>query len=314
MPARILVGSCSWTDPTLIACGRFYPAGVTSAEARLRYYAGQFPIVEVDSTYYAPPSARNSALWAARTPPGFVFDVKAYGLLTDHPARRRPCYRTGCASRAAGERSAKTNAYAHDFAAAGLDRLWKLHREALEPLPTAGKLGAVLFQFPPWFVRSPGHADYLRAIAGAPAGLTAGRGVPRRRLDGGGRPPPARSACSRRPGSPTSASTSPRASAPARRRSSPPPRRSPSCASTDATPRRGSARPGRRATASSTCTATTSCEEWVASRARARRGRRRPCTSSSTTTTRIGACRTPGAWRSLLGAETLPPQRQLALS
>ena len=69
MSARILVGSCSWTDPTLIACGRFYPPGVTSAEARLRYYAEQFDIVEVDSTYYAPPSARNSELWAARTPP-----------------------------------------------------------------------------------------------------------------------------------------------------------------------------------------------------------------------------------------------------
>ena len=59
--ARILVGSCSWTDPTLIACGRFYPAGVTSAEARLRFYAEQFAIVEVDSTYYAPPIARNAS-------------------------------------------------------------------------------------------------------------------------------------------------------------------------------------------------------------------------------------------------------------
>ena len=87
MPARILVGSCSWTDPTLIAGGAFYPPGVTSAEARLRYYAEQFPIVEVDSTYYAPPSARNSELWAARTPDDFVFNVKAYGLLTGHPAR-----------------------------------------------------------------------------------------------------------------------------------------------------------------------------------------------------------------------------------
>src|SRR5665647_2501178 len=87
MGARILVGTCSWTDPTLIACGRFYPPGVNSAEGRLRFYAQQFPIVEVDSTYYAPPSERNSALWAARTPEGFVFNVKAYALLTGHPAR-----------------------------------------------------------------------------------------------------------------------------------------------------------------------------------------------------------------------------------
>jgi len=75
MGTRILVGTCSWTDPTLIACGRFYPPGVSSAEDRLRFYAQQFPIVEVDSTYYAPPSERNSAVWAARTPEDFVFNV-----------------------------------------------------------------------------------------------------------------------------------------------------------------------------------------------------------------------------------------------
>src|SRR5512132_1619454 len=84
--ARIRVGSCSWTDPTLISCGRFYPPGVTSAEARLRYYAEQFDIVEVDATYYAPPTPHNSELWAARTPEHFVFNVKAFAWLTQHAA------------------------------------------------------------------------------------------------------------------------------------------------------------------------------------------------------------------------------------
>ena len=52
----VLVGTASWTDKTLIACGRFYPKEATSAEARLRYYASRFPIVEVDSSYYAMPA------------------------------------------------------------------------------------------------------------------------------------------------------------------------------------------------------------------------------------------------------------------
>jgi len=165
MPARILVGSCSWTDPSLIACGRFYPPGVTSPEARLRHYASRFGIVEVDATYYAPPSARNSVLWAARTPQDFVFDVKAFALLTHHPARvdRLPGW---LLKSLPDDARHKENVYARDVAADGLERLWELHREALEPLLTAGKLGAVLFQFPPWFVRSREHAAYLRDLPG----------------------------------------------------------------------------------------------------------------------------------------------------
>jgi uncharacterized protein YecE (DUF72 family) len=53
-------------------------------EDRLRFYASQFAVVEVDSTYYGLPSSRNASLWAERTPDGFVFDVKAYRLFTQH--------------------------------------------------------------------------------------------------------------------------------------------------------------------------------------------------------------------------------------
>ena len=59
---NILIGSASWTDKTLIACGRFYPKECKSAEARLRYYAEQFPIVEVDSSYYGIPVAIECAV------------------------------------------------------------------------------------------------------------------------------------------------------------------------------------------------------------------------------------------------------------
>jgi uncharacterized protein YecE (DUF72 family) len=163
MSGRILVGSCSWTDPTLIRSGRFYPKGVSSAEARLRHYAGRFPIVEVDSTYYAPPTVENAERWAARTPPGFVFDVKAFGLLTGHMAtveRMPPWLRDGVSAAAAGKRSI----YRGDLEPDALELLWLEHGKALAPLAEAGKLGAVLFQFPPWFTRSRGSIDYLSEV------------------------------------------------------------------------------------------------------------------------------------------------------
>ncbi len=163
MNGRILVGSCSWTDPTLIKSGRFYPRGVSSAEARLRFYAKQFPIVEVDSTYYAPPTADNATLWAKRTPDGFVFDIKAFGLLTWHMAavdRMPPWLRDGVLPEALGKR----NVYRGDLEPAALELLWLEHAKALAPLAEAGKLGAVLFQFPPWFTRSRAAIDYLAEI------------------------------------------------------------------------------------------------------------------------------------------------------
>ena len=80
----VLVGTASWTDKTLIACGRFYPPGAKTAEGRLRYYAAQFPIVEVDSSYYAMPAPATAQVWAERTPSGFVMNVKAFRLFTGH--------------------------------------------------------------------------------------------------------------------------------------------------------------------------------------------------------------------------------------
>src|SRR5438067_10878062 len=84
---KLSIGISSWTEPTLIKEGNFYPKGVSSAEDRLKFYASQFPIAEVDSTYYFPPSERNSALWIERTPKAFTFNIKAYSLLTNHPTK-----------------------------------------------------------------------------------------------------------------------------------------------------------------------------------------------------------------------------------
>ena len=75
--SAIKVGTASWTDRSLIESGAFYPPDCTTPEARLRYYASQFPLVEVDSSYYGIPAERNSQLWVERTPPTFTFNVKA---------------------------------------------------------------------------------------------------------------------------------------------------------------------------------------------------------------------------------------------
>ncbi|CAL1240316.1 DUF72 domain-containing protein [Candidatus Methylocalor cossyra] len=156
--AAILIGTASWADRSLIDSGLFYPPSVKAADERLRYYATQFPLVEVDSSYYALPAARNAALWAARTPDGFVFDVKAFRLFTQH---QTPPSALPKDIRDALEPIQKNNLYYRDLPEELLEVLWARFRSALEPLRAAGKLGVVLFQFPPWFVYRPSHLDHL---------------------------------------------------------------------------------------------------------------------------------------------------------
>src|SRR5438045_1381850 len=87
-PARvgnIRLGTASWTEKTLVASRTFYPPVANTAERRLRYYARHFPLVEVDATYYALPSAEHARAWAERTPADFAFAAKAHAALTRHP-------------------------------------------------------------------------------------------------------------------------------------------------------------------------------------------------------------------------------------
>ncbi|MEO5843630.1 MAG: DUF72 domain-containing protein, partial [Caldimonas sp.] len=60
---KVLVGTASWSDKSLIASKKFYTRGANSPEARLRFYATQFPLVEVDTSYYAIPLAQTSQAW-----------------------------------------------------------------------------------------------------------------------------------------------------------------------------------------------------------------------------------------------------------
>ena len=156
----VRIGISAWTEPTLIKKGDFYPPEAKTAEERLKFYASQFPIAEVDSTYYYPPSERNSALWIERTPKDFTFNIKAYSLLTGHPTKTDSLFKE-VREALPQQVAAKKNVYADKLAAEVVDEVWQRFRDALMPLHSAGKLGAVLFQFPQWFVISRSNKDYL---------------------------------------------------------------------------------------------------------------------------------------------------------
>lgn len=160
MGGRILVGSCSWADKTLIDSGWYPPAAVKSPEERLRYYAGRFPIVEVDSTYYAIPNARNAELWAERTPDEFTFDVKAYALLTGHAAAVQ-AFPRDLKEALPDDLRQKRNVHLKDLSPDMGDEMWRRFNEALLPLDSAGKLGVVLFQYPPWFGPRPDNREAI---------------------------------------------------------------------------------------------------------------------------------------------------------
>jgi uncharacterized protein YecE (DUF72 family) len=148
MEARIKVGISSWTEPTLVRSG-WYPPGAHTAEARLRYYASRFPIVEVDSPYYALPAPHQVEAWVARTPAEFTMNVKAHALLTGHytDPRRLP---RDLQEALAPELRHKERLYPRDLGDELRAEVAARFRAAVEPLRAAGKLGVVLLQLPVW--------------------------------------------------------------------------------------------------------------------------------------------------------------------
>ncbi|MDH6461815.1 uncharacterized protein YecE (DUF72 family) [Micromonospora sp. A200] len=153
----IKVGTASWTDRTLLESG-WYPQTADTPEKRLAYYARRFPLVEVDATYYSPPAERTAQLWAERTPAGFTFNVKAFSLLTGHPTKVSALYKD------LRPETEKKNLYPDDLPAQAYEEVWTRFLSALDPLVAAGKLGAVLFQFPPWFTIKRENKEYLLEV------------------------------------------------------------------------------------------------------------------------------------------------------
>jgi uncharacterized protein YecE (DUF72 family) len=148
--SRIRIGTASWTDPTMTAPGVFYPPDATTAEERLVYYADQFPLVEVDATYYALPARRQGELWMERTPPEFTFDIKAHALMTGQPSepKRLP---KDLREALPAELLDQKRVYARDLPNEIEDEIWNRFLDGIEPLRSSGKLGAVFLQYPRWF-------------------------------------------------------------------------------------------------------------------------------------------------------------------
>jgi uncharacterized protein YecE (DUF72 family) len=151
----ILVGTASWTDKTLLASG-WYPPEVKTAEERLNYYAERFPLVEVDATYYSPPAERTVGYWRDRTPGDFTFNVKAFSLLTQHPTRPGKLYKD-----LREKVPDKKNLYPKDIPDEVAEEVWQRFLDALWPLHEAGKLRALLFQFPQWFTIGRRNKEYI---------------------------------------------------------------------------------------------------------------------------------------------------------
>jgi uncharacterized protein YecE (DUF72 family) len=153
MAATIRVGTCSWADEALTKF--FYPKGLPAGE-RLAYYAEHFDTVEVDSTYYRLPVEEMVQRWAERTPDGFVMHVKAFGVMTRHPVKVEqlpPDLR----DEAPKDERGRVDRPSREFRAEIFGRFLG----ALDPLREAGKLGGILFQFPPYVVPKEASYDYL---------------------------------------------------------------------------------------------------------------------------------------------------------
>lgn len=164
----IRIGTCSWAEKSLIESGSFYPRQRASAEERLRYYASRFDTVEVESSYYSIPTEHMARAWAERTPANFLFHVKAYGALTGHAIDPGALSGELRQLLAAADRSQES---LHVCDPVQLRAMAQALAAALAPLRAAGKLGFVIFQFPPWFSCKNANRDYILYCKELMAGL-----------------------------------------------------------------------------------------------------------------------------------------------
>lgn len=161
--SRLLVGTCSWTDATLLKETEWYPRKSMTAAERLAFYASHYPIAEADSTYYFPPTEQLTRGWAERTPEGFTMNVKAYSLLTGHPTRPNSLW-ADMRSAVSPEAQGKPNLYATHLDPDALEEAWYRFAFALRPLEAAGRLGAVLLQYPTWFTPKRANREELARV------------------------------------------------------------------------------------------------------------------------------------------------------
>jgi uncharacterized protein YecE (DUF72 family) len=138
----ILIGTSGWNYPSGRGTwsGVFYPARRVGGFDELAYYAEHFETVEVNSTFYRMPEPDLCRSWLRRTPPGFVFSVKLFQKFT-HPDMYL----------------ARAGVTDWDLSRTDVD----LFRRGVDPMAAAGRLAALLVQFPPSFHADPATRDYL---------------------------------------------------------------------------------------------------------------------------------------------------------
>jgi len=161
MPARFYIGTSSWADRSFVASGKFYPPELKDTPGRLAYYSERFNFGEIDSTYYAFPSRKNTESWSNAVPDGFKFNVKAFALFTQHPTPVQSIpksFREALPEVAAK----KSRVYFKDMPEEVSAEMASVFSRCIAPFRDAGKLGAVLIDFPPWFVPSDDNRAYLR--------------------------------------------------------------------------------------------------------------------------------------------------------
>lgn len=147
--SHIKIGISSWSDAAFVKSG-FYPAEVKTAGERLAYYAGRFQLAEVDSTYHFFATSQNLKLWLENTSKHFTFDVRAFSLFTGHPTPYA-AFPKAFREKYADSLKAKPVLYLHHLLKEAADDLWEGFARTLAAFRSDGKLGVVLFQFPPWF-------------------------------------------------------------------------------------------------------------------------------------------------------------------
>jgi uncharacterized protein YecE (DUF72 family) len=155
------IGTSGWSYPSGAGKwnGIFYPAtrskrAGTHGFDELRFYAEHFDTVEVNSTFYGQPRAEVTRGWAERTPAAFEFSLKLYQKFT-HPKM----FKEAALKAAPGAEGALLDLLAH-VTQSDIDDF----RTGIEPLAAAGKLGALLAQFPPSFKDAPTSRDYLARL------------------------------------------------------------------------------------------------------------------------------------------------------
>lgn len=147
-PHRIRVGTAGWEHPSLLACGRFYPADCRSSTERLQHYASRFALVEVTSTEDEWPSPEVVQAWADATPADFVFNLRVFRVFS---GRSIPVDALPMTVRAALGAFTHHTVQPDDLPPAVHELMWESFLQALQPLQAAGKLGALQWRWPVGF-------------------------------------------------------------------------------------------------------------------------------------------------------------------